>query len=93
MVCVSFFNIFHAFDQVKDNGLEDSVVTVEDIRSGIESRGTGKLSLINDLKLTFEFAITQFVNLSTRQKDPSDPLSAPSWLAFSVRHHLNIITI
>ncbi|KAK1286496.1 Vacuolar protein sorting-associated protein 25 [Acorus calamus] len=26
--------------QVRDNGLEDSVMTVEDIRSGIESRGT-----------------------------------------------------
>ncbi|KAG0459922.1 hypothetical protein HPP92_023050 [Vanilla planifolia] len=25
---------------VKDNGLEDSVMTIEDIRSGIESRGT-----------------------------------------------------
>ncbi|KAL6535853.1 Vacuolar protein-sorting-associated protein 25 [Orobanche hederae] len=26
---------------VKDNGLEDSVMTVEEIRSGVESRGTG----------------------------------------------------
>jgi ESCRT-II complex subunit VPS25 len=28
---------------VKDNGLEDSVMTVEEIRSGIETRGTGNL--------------------------------------------------
>ncbi|KAL8224480.1 hypothetical protein R6Q57_019955 [Mikania cordata] len=27
---------------VKENGLEDSVMTVEEIRTGIESRGTGK---------------------------------------------------
>lgn len=27
-------------DFVKDNGLEDSVMTVEEIRTGIESRGT-----------------------------------------------------
>ncbi|KAJ4844655.1 hypothetical protein Tsubulata_049932 [Turnera subulata] len=26
--------------QVKDNGLEDGVTTIEEIRSGIESRGT-----------------------------------------------------
>ncbi|ONK69834.1 uncharacterized protein A4U43_C05F27220 [Asparagus officinalis] len=30
----------HIIKFVKDNGLEDSVVTVEDIRSGFESRGT-----------------------------------------------------
>lgn len=27
--------------QVRDNGLEDSVMTVEEIRSGTESLGTG----------------------------------------------------
>lgn len=27
---------------MKDNGLEDGVMTIEEIRSGIESRGTGK---------------------------------------------------
>lgn len=26
---------------MKNNGLEDSVMTVEEIRSGVESRGTG----------------------------------------------------
>lgn len=30
----------HIIKFVKDNGLEDSVMTVEDIRTGIESRGT-----------------------------------------------------
>lgn len=35
-------NLFVTFYQVKDNGLEDSVMTVEEIRSGVESRGTGK---------------------------------------------------
>lgn len=28
-------------DQVRENGFEDSVMTVEDLRSGIETRGTG----------------------------------------------------
>lgn len=36
--CIIFLDIY---DQVKENGLEDSVMTVEEIRSGIESRGTG----------------------------------------------------
>nr|KJB21088.1 hypothetical protein B456_003G186000 [Gossypium raimondii] len=31
---------------VKDNGFEDSVMTVEEIRSGIESRGTGKYTYL-----------------------------------------------
>lgn len=29
--------------QVRDNGFEDSVMTVEEIRTGVESRGTGKV--------------------------------------------------
>ena len=33
--------IFHLFDQVKENGLEDNVMTVEEIRSGPECRGSG----------------------------------------------------
>jgi hypothetical protein len=28
---------------VRDNGFEDSVMTVEEIRTGVESRGTGKV--------------------------------------------------
>ena len=28
---------------MKDNGLEDSVMTVEELRTGVESRGTGKI--------------------------------------------------
>nr|GMD94359.1 vacuolar protein sorting-associated protein 25 [Ipomoea batatas] len=31
---------------VRENGLEDSVMTVEEIRSGTESRGTGNLQLL-----------------------------------------------
>ena len=34
-----------SFFQVKENGLEDSVMTVEELRSGVESRGTGKCLL------------------------------------------------
>ena len=29
--------------QVRDNGFEDSVMTVEEIRTGVESQGTGKV--------------------------------------------------
>ncbi|GMJ16041.1 hypothetical protein like AT4G19003 [Hibiscus trionum] len=36
---------------VKDNGFEDSVMTVEEIRSGIESRGTYRTILMRALKL------------------------------------------
>uniref|UniRef100_A0A7C9CPK9 ESCRT-II complex subunit VPS25 n=1 Tax=Opuntia streptacantha TaxID=393608 RepID=A0A7C9CPK9_OPUST len=37
-------DIIHRF--AKDNGLEDSVMTVEELRTGVESRGTGKAVLI-----------------------------------------------
>jgi len=33
------------FFQVKDYGLEDSVMTVEELRMGVESQGTGKKAL------------------------------------------------
>lgn len=33
--------LFFIFDQVRENGLADNVMTVEEIRSGTESRGTG----------------------------------------------------
>ena len=36
-------------------------MTVEDIRSGIESRGTGMQLIINGLEFSFEFAVSQFV--------------------------------
>ncbi|KAL3619162.1 Vacuolar protein-sorting-associated protein 25 [Castilleja foliolosa] len=36
----AFLSALVAEGRVKDNGLEDSVMTVEEIRSGIESRGT-----------------------------------------------------
>ena len=43
-MCFCFaYDFMLVYDQVKDNGLEDSVITVEEIRSGTESRGTGKL--------------------------------------------------
>ncbi|RWW06676.1 hypothetical protein GW17_00029979 [Ensete ventricosum] len=32
---------FASLAQVKENGFEDSVMTIEDLRSGIETRGTG----------------------------------------------------
>lgn len=32
---------FASLAQVKENGFEDSVMTIEDIRFGIETRGTG----------------------------------------------------
>lgn len=43
--------------QAKDNGLENSVMTVEEIRTGIESRGTGKsfLPFYGTLVLNTEF--------------------------------------
>jgi len=33
-------------NQAKDNGLEDGVVTIEEIRSGTESQGTGNLLML-----------------------------------------------
>lgn len=41
---VSLFNLLRI--KVKDNGFEDSVMSVDDLRSGIETRGTGNRSAI-----------------------------------------------
>ena len=48
---------------MKDNGLEDGVMTVEEIRSGIESRGTGKLEVDTKLSHDFENYFCKFRNL------------------------------
>ena len=44
---IGTFSIFLVINlliyQVRDNGFEDSVMTVEEIRTGVESRGTGKV--------------------------------------------------
>lgn len=35
--------------KVRENGLEDSVMTVEEIRSGTESLGTGRIKTLSNL--------------------------------------------
>uniref|UniRef100_A0A0E0N080 ESCRT-II complex subunit VPS25 n=1 Tax=Oryza rufipogon TaxID=4529 RepID=A0A0E0N080_ORYRU len=39
-VFLAALDVQNGWTKVKDNGLEDSVMTVEEIRSGIETRGT-----------------------------------------------------
>ncbi len=34
-------NLLHTWLQVRENGMEDSVMTLEEIMSGDETRGTG----------------------------------------------------